>query len=184
MTPRIVDGYWTLCSLSEWWQSPRVLYVIFCRADPHSERSPLRWSLVFGLWSSVGLPERRPRQQHRHPFHARQKGSHWSPCRRNSASTNTLFRSARGSFCRGRVIKLPSPPFRMLSWLGKKKVVRIQSKLGMGLHRTSQDGTAEFLMQWLPGSLDRRRSTRDRRFLSVNALVLLAHSVRSIRTET
>ena len=38
--------------------------------------------------------------------------------------------------------------------------------------------------RWLRGLLDRKRSTRGHRFLSVNALVLLERSVRSIRPET
>jgi hypothetical protein len=62
--PRIVAGIWTLCSLSGWWQRPRLLYVIFCRADPHSGK--VSTSLVLqndGLGSSI-----------RDPFHARQKG--------------------------------------------------------------------------------------------------------------
>jgi hypothetical protein len=62
--PRIVAGIWTLCSLSGWWQRPRLLYVIFCRADPHSGK--VSTSLVLqnhGLGNSI-----------RHPFHARQKG--------------------------------------------------------------------------------------------------------------
>jgi hypothetical protein len=31
-------GYWTLCSLSGWWQRPRILSLIFRRADSHSDK--------------------------------------------------------------------------------------------------------------------------------------------------
>src|SRR6202011_6425217 len=43
---------------------------------------------------------------------------------------------------------------------------------------------SQVFARWLRGLLDRKRSTRGPRFLSVNALVPLAHSVRSIRPET
>jgi hypothetical protein len=56
-------GYWTLGSLSGWRQRPRILSLIFRRADSHSDKVPT--SLGFqndGLGSRNG-----------HPFHAHQK---------------------------------------------------------------------------------------------------------------
>jgi hypothetical protein len=89
---------------------------------------------------------------------------------------------------------LPMPPFRMntcqalpLAWClgwGEKTVVRIQSKLVTGLHCTSQDCTAEFSCGGCGDRLVEEDPHIGHRFLSVNALVPLAHSVRSIRPET
>jgi len=74
------DLYWTLCSLSGWWQRPR----IFVRHLLQSliltpTRSPfVEASRNDGLRSRSG-----------HPFHVARK-AHWSPYGRNSASTKTL----------------------------------------------------------------------------------------------
>ena len=103
-------GYWTLCSLSGWWQRPRILPLIFRRADSHSDKVSTRWASR-PTASAAGMGIR---------FMLARK-VHWSPYGRNPASMKTLFPSARGSLCRDSAIKLPSPPFGMVSWLGKKR---------------------------------------------------------------
>jgi len=95
-------------------------------------RSPLRWaSRTTASAAAIGIRFTLARK------------AHWSLYGRNSASTKTLFPSARGSFAEAERLSCQALPLAWCLGWGKSGHTN-QSKLVTGLHSTSQDCTAEF----------------------------------------